>query len=619
MLLKSKIKPLLSALVIANLLTACTGMAVPVKKQAELVQGPPITDIFTHFDLALMCLNGQFRKDIAFSVGAILDQTGKDAVTNGGSGKFVTQGAGDMVQSALFQAGVTVLNRRDPRIIESEAKLGIRNPKLIKPTDYFITGSINSLDFIPGGGFDIQVSGVGPAYSQTRIIVGLDVSLTDAKTSQVVANVSLQKQIIAQDYALNSGRFVGRTLLNVQIGAGEREATNFALRQMLNLATFELLSQVIPPSSFSECRAKIPAEFGDLKLSKSSISLRKYEKEIAKKKVENKQSELPNSSLAALKHEANVGTITEVTPTDSISHSKSSISDATSEDNLNNKTPELIKNSDTNSDDEAKRKKDTVIKYSLIPSKNTKLDNNLPLKSEKKPADINQVETLKNSQPVTANKSLIQSANESREKPTETKKAPLQTAKDINPASAEKEKQSKMTAKKSGQKDASEPVVKIVAQEAVNTASAQSQQAKQENSENLPLVLLDKITGDFKFLNNVEELNSLSNVSESKEREASIKPTETKLETSDSSRTTVKAANKKEKIKKSEISNQAPLETAKNEETDTLDKKSDVTADSSHQSSNTLTQENSQMSEGFWDEESTPDPSKDVRNNVVLR
>lgn len=108
-------------------------------------------------------------------------------------------------------------------------------------------------------------------------------------------------------------------------------------------------------------------------------------------------------------------------------------------------------------------------------------------------------------------------------------------------------------------------------------------------------------------------------MSESKEREASIKPTETKLETSDSSRTTVKAANKKEKIKKSEISNQAPLETAKNEETDTLDKKSDVTADSSHQSSNTLTQENSQMSEGFWDEESTPDPSKDVRNNVVLR
>lgn len=616
MLLKSKIKPLLSALLIANLLTACTGMAVPVKKQAELVQGPPITDIFTHFDLALMCLNGQFRKDVAFSVGAILDQTGKDAVTNGGSGKFVTQGAGDMVQSALFQAGVTVLNRRDPRIIESEAKLGIRNPKLIKPTDYFITGSINSLDFIPGGGFDIQVSGVGPAYSQTRIIVGLDVSLTDAKTSQVVANVSLQKQIIAQDYALNSGRFVGRTLLNVQIGAGEREATNFALRQMLNLATFELLSQVIPPSSFAECRTKIPAEFGDLKLSKSSISLRKYEKEITKKKVENKQSQLTNSSPAALKNKVDVpSTITDVTPTDSISHSKSSISDATSEDNSNNETPELIKNSDINSDDEAKRKKDTVIKYSLIPSKNIKLDNNLPLKSEKKLADINPVETLKNVQPETANKPLIQSAKGSPEKPTETKKAPLQTAKDINPASAEKEKYSKVTAKTYDQKDTSEAIVKIVPQSPVNTVSAQT---KQENPEDLPLVLLDKTTGNFKFLNKVEDLNSISDVNESKEKEASIKLTETNLETSNSS-SELKTANKKGKNQKPEISNKAPLKAGNNEETDNLDKNSNVTADANPQSSNELTQENSQISEGFWEEGATPNPTNDVRNNIALR
>lgn len=90
----------------------------------KLVQGPPITDIFTPFDMALSCLKGQLRNDVSFSVGAILDQTGKDVVTNGGSGKMVTQGAGDMVQSALFQAGVNLMNRRDPRIIESEAKWG---------------------------------------------------------------------------------------------------------------------------------------------------------------------------------------------------------------------------------------------------------------------------------------------------------------------------------------------------------------------------------------------------------------------------------------------------------------------------------------------------------------
>ena len=259
-------------------LTGCTGLAPANKKPVRLVQGPPITDIFTPFDMALSCLKGQLRSDVSFSVGAILDQTGKDVVTNGGSGKMVTQGAGDMVQSALFQAGVSLMNRRDPRIIESEAKWGIRDPRQIQASDYYVTGSINSLDFIPGGGFDMQIAGVGPNYSQTRIMVGLDLSLTDTRSSKVVGNVSLQKQIAAQDYGLSAGRFAGRTLLNIQIGKGEREATNFALRQMLNLATFELLSQVVPPTVFESCRAEIPPEFGRLNLTRSSVALYKYKK-----------------------------------------------------------------------------------------------------------------------------------------------------------------------------------------------------------------------------------------------------------------------------------------------------------------------------------------------------
>lgn len=282
---RRKISSVSIAIIFSQLMTGCTGMALSNKEPVSLVQGPPITDIFTPFDLALSCLKGQLRNDVSFSVGAILDQTGKDVVTNGGSGKMVTQGAGDMVQSALFQAGVSLLNRRDPRIIESEAKWGIRDPRQIQASDYYVTGSINSLDFIPGGGLDMQIGGVGPNYSQTRIMVGLDLSLTDTRSSKVVANVSLQKQIAAQDYGINAGRFAGHTLLNIQIGKGEREATNFALRQMLNLATFELLSQVIPPTTFESCRAAIPPEFGQLNLTRSSVALHKY-----------KQSQQPNTA-----------------------------------------------------------------------------------------------------------------------------------------------------------------------------------------------------------------------------------------------------------------------------------------------------------------------------------
>ena len=277
-------------------LTGCTGMALSNKEPVSLVQGPPITDIFTPFDMALSCLKGQLRNDISFSVGAILDQTGKDVVTNGGSGKMVTQGAGDMVQSALFQAGVSLLNRRDPRIIESEAKWGIRDPRQIQASDYYVTGSINSLDFIPGGGLDMQIGGVGPNYSQTRIMVGLDLSLTDTRSSKVVANVSLQKQIAAQDYGISAGRFAGHTLLNIQVGKGEREATNFALRQMLNLATFELLSQVIPPATFESCRAEIPPEFGQLSLTRSSVALYKFKESQKQNTADSSRSLLEESS-----------------------------------------------------------------------------------------------------------------------------------------------------------------------------------------------------------------------------------------------------------------------------------------------------------------------------------
>ena len=101
---RRKISSVTVLILLSQLMSGCTGMAVSNKKPVSLVQGPPITDIFTPFDMALSCLKGQLRSDVSFSVGAILDQTGKDVVTNGGSGKMVTQGAGDMVQSALFQA-----------------------------------------------------------------------------------------------------------------------------------------------------------------------------------------------------------------------------------------------------------------------------------------------------------------------------------------------------------------------------------------------------------------------------------------------------------------------------------------------------------------------------------
>lgn len=231
---------------------------------AELVQGPPIEDVVTSFDEALSCLRGKVQPGITFAVGQIVDATGKETYAEGGTGKFVTQGAGEMVQSALFRAGVTVVNRRDPNIPIVETQWGIRDLSQQMPVNFYISGSINSLDFIPGGGISAQVGGVGPRYRQNRILIGLDLTMTDAFTGRIVASVPLQKQIFSREIGVSMGRFFGETLVSLDMGGQEREAVHFALRQMLSFATFELVGQVMNTATFAPCKELVSPFYGTI-------------------------------------------------------------------------------------------------------------------------------------------------------------------------------------------------------------------------------------------------------------------------------------------------------------------------------------------------------------------
>ncbi len=273
------------AALISGSLTGCasnTSIAL-LKNDAKLVEGPPIRDIETPFDRALMCLRPTITKSITFAVGAVVDDTGKEQLSDGGTGKFITQGAGDIVQSALFKAGATLVNRRDPRIMETETKWGIRDVKRIIPVNFYVTGSINSLDFLPGGGAEVQVAGVGPRFRQYRMLVGLDLALTEANTGRIVANVPLQKQIVAREIGAGVGRFFGSTLVSIDFGNNDREALNFSLRQMLNLATFDLLTQVMNPKNYADCRLEINAAHGVLENTGTAAAVQNYEEnEIAK-------------------------------------------------------------------------------------------------------------------------------------------------------------------------------------------------------------------------------------------------------------------------------------------------------------------------------------------------
>lgn len=255
----------LSALLAATVLAGCAvppGTFTASTRNAPLVQGPPIEDVVSSFDDALTCLRGRIPPGVVFGVGQVIDATGKETYSDGGTGKFVTQGAGEIVQSALFRAGVSVVNRRDSQISATEANWGIRDIRRQVPVNFFVSGSINSLDFIPGGGFSAQVAGIGPRYRQNRILVALDLTLTDAYTGRVVASVPLQKQIYTREVGGGANTFFGQTLVQFEAGGMEREALHFALRQMLTFATFELIGQLMTPQTFATCRARVAASEG---------------------------------------------------------------------------------------------------------------------------------------------------------------------------------------------------------------------------------------------------------------------------------------------------------------------------------------------------------------------
>ena len=247
----------LSLLAVSAAVLAACGTAA-YDQDAPLVQGPPVSTVSTPYDRAIACL-AQFDVEPSIvSVGAITDETGKETFSDGGNGKFVTQGAGDIVQTAMVQSGVaTVVNRRDPRVIITELQWGIRDTSNLIPADYFITGSINTLDFIPGGGAEVTVAGVGARYRQFRALVGLDLALSDTATGEVVAVTALKKQIVADEMGANVGRFFGTTLVNIDLGTQQREAMQFALRGMLYFATFDLLTQLYGDQVGNACRGEI--------------------------------------------------------------------------------------------------------------------------------------------------------------------------------------------------------------------------------------------------------------------------------------------------------------------------------------------------------------------------
>lgn len=216
-------------------------------ENVKLVKGPPVETVTTPYDQLVGCIASAHPMRGVWAVGDIIDATGKFSGEYAGTGKYITQGAGDIMQTTLLQAEAeTIVNRRDPRPLLAEINLGIRSPHTFTAMNYYITGSVNTLDFIPGAAAEITIGGIGPRYRQHRAVVGLDLHLTEATSSRVIAAAQISKQIFADEAGFGIGRFFGDTLVNLDFSGQNREPLQLSLRSMLQYGLYEMLTQIAP-------------------------------------------------------------------------------------------------------------------------------------------------------------------------------------------------------------------------------------------------------------------------------------------------------------------------------------------------------------------------------------
>ncbi len=243
--LRTKMRILHSSLIIAPLLLG--GCVAPSHKNVDLPLGPPVQSVTTPYDDLIACVAESNMMGGVWAVGEIVDATGKYSSEFSGTGQFVSQGAGDMMQTTLVKANAEItVNRRDPRPIFTEIQLGLPRSDKLLSMDYFITGSVNTLDFIPGAAAAVTIAGIGPRYRQNRAIVGLDLHLTDAHTMQVLSAANISKQIFADEAGFGIGRFFGNTLVDLDINGQSREPLQLSLRSMLQFGLYEMLASLNP-------------------------------------------------------------------------------------------------------------------------------------------------------------------------------------------------------------------------------------------------------------------------------------------------------------------------------------------------------------------------------------
>ena len=244
---------------------ACTNPAATEGNYTTPIGSAPALSNPSLYSGALSCLALDVRaqdRQPTFTVGKVLDYTGKDDIE---TGKRLTQGASLMVMSALGKAGVDIVERFDTSVTELELKfadnklIGDGNGGIqqifagqIDKSDYHIIGGITELNYNLRSTNGEVLFDIFNASGRLFVMnVGLDLRLVETGSLRVVDTISLQKQVIGREVRAGLFEFFDDKLLDLGVGERALEPLQLAVRSVAERAVYEMVRKAygIPGSN----------------------------------------------------------------------------------------------------------------------------------------------------------------------------------------------------------------------------------------------------------------------------------------------------------------------------------------------------------------------------------
>jgi curli production assembly/transport component CsgG/holdfast attachment protein HfaB len=199
-----------------------------------------------------------------FAVGEVADRTGQFQQTSSNNSTVVTQGATEMVMSALYKTHkARLVERYDLRVPLAEMKMAEQNllggpaaplKGSIRGSDFVLVGALTELNYnIVSDGAQLAVSGIGGGGRTVIINVALDLRVINARTFDVAYVSTLQKQIMGYEVEANIFRFFGTSLVELNAGRIQNEPLQLGVRSVTEMAVYQIMTDFLGLPSSPQC------------------------------------------------------------------------------------------------------------------------------------------------------------------------------------------------------------------------------------------------------------------------------------------------------------------------------------------------------------------------------